>query len=258
MTRPLLGAGLLIALGLMLGAGQAAAAGQPAGTPDARDLTAVAALATSPATVDQLAKLTFPGSPKAAASMANAAKAEPAVSIAVYQPTKAFVAGTSPVPAELAYVAVPATLGNGETATVWAQREGQNWSVVNIASGDVEKRLAQQTGKGYLLHEPQINAWYAVDGDAVTVLDGSTTGAAPGTRMTVGDYQAAVHGRYGDKLPGSAYDRSGAAGGFGAVALAPAPASADSGVPTWSIIGGISALVLAAGVAFRLRKRGQA
>ncbi|MFD8500159.1 hypothetical protein [Amycolatopsis sp. NPDC059657] len=254
MTRPLLGAGLLIALGLLLGAGQAAAAGQPAGTPDARDLSAVAALATSPSTVDQLAKVTFPDSPKVAARMANAAKAEPAASIAVYQPTAAFVAGTSAVPADLAYVAVPATLGTGEAATVWAQREGQNWTVVNIASGDVEKRLATQAGKGYLLHEPQINAWYAVDGDAVTVLDGSTTGVASGTRMTVAQYQSAVHARYGDKLPGSAYDRSGAAGGFGPAA----PASDDTGVPGWSIAAGAGALVLAAGVALRLRRRTEA
>ena len=80
------------------------------------------------------------------------------------------------------------------------------------------------------MHEPQVNAWYAVRGDAVTVLDGSVTGLAAGTKLALADYRAELHQRYADKLSGSAYDRDGAGGGYGGRERA-VPAAAPAGCP---------------------------
>lgn len=250
MKRTFLGATIL-AIGLSLAfGGHASAADAPAGAPTAADLAAVSTVVTSDATTQRLAKAEFPGAAKAdMAIAARTAKADPRTPVAVYQPTAAFIAGTSAVPAELAYVATPATLGNGDAATVWSQREGAGWAVYNVASGDVEKRLAARTGKGYLLSEPQAGAWYAVDGDTVTVLDGSSV-AKTGEKMTLAAYREALQNRYGDKLPGSTYDRTGAAGGYGA-----SPVGDDS-VPWWPYALG-AVFLAAAGAAVTLRLRRQ-
>lgn len=251
MKRTFLGATILaIGLVLTLGSGQASAADSPSGAPTAADLATVSTVVTSDATTQRLAKAAFPGAAKAdTAIAARTAKADPRTPVAVYQPTAAFLAGNSGTTAELAYVAVPATLGNGTAATVWTQREGAGWSVFNVASGDVEKRLASQTGKGYLLTEPQAGAWYAVDGDTVTVLDGSTV-AKTGEKMTLAAYREALQSRYGDKLPGSTYDRTGAAGGYGASPVG------DTSLPWWPYaIGAVFLAAAAAAVTLRLRKQ---
>ncbi len=250
MKRTFLSATILaIGLSLALG-GQASAADAPAGAPTAADLAAVSTVVTSDATTQRLAKAQFPGAAKADTALAaRTAKADPRTPVAVYQPTAAFIAGTSAVPAELAYVATPATLGNGDAATVWSQREGAGWSVYNVASGDVEKRLAARTGKGYLLSEPQAGAWYSVDGDTVTVLDGSSV-AKTGEKMTLAAYREALQSRYGDKLPGSTYDRSGAAGGYGAAPVG------DTSVPWWPYaLGAVFLAVAGAAVTLRLRRQ---
>ncbi|WP_414940220.1 hypothetical protein [Amycolatopsis sp. cmx-11-51] len=248
MKRTFLSATILaIGLSLALG-GHASAADAPAGAPTAADLAAVSTVVTSDATNQRLAKAKFPGAAKAdTAIAARTARADPHTPVAVYQPTAAFIAGTSAVPAELAYVATPATLGNGDAATVWSQREGSGWSVYNVASGDVEKRLAARTGKGYLLSEPQAGAWYAVDGDTVTVLDGSSV-AKTGEKMSLAVYREALQSRYGDKLPGSTYDRTGAAGGYGASPVG------DTSVPWWPYALG-AVFLAAAGAAVTLRLR---
>ncbi|MEV6910111.1 hypothetical protein [Amycolatopsis sp. NPDC051071] len=251
MKRTFLSATILaIGLSLALGA-QAWAADSPAGAPTAADLAAVSTVVTGDATTQRLAKAEFPGAAKAdTAVAARTAKADPRTPVAVYQPTAGFIAGTSKVPAELAYVATPATLGNGDAATVWSQREGAGWAVFNIASGDLEKRLATRTGKGYLLSEPQAGAWYSVDGDTVTVLDGSTV-AKTGEKLTLAAYREALQSRYGDKLPGSTYDRTGAAGGYGASSPV-----GDASLPWWPYALG-AVFLAAAGAAVTLRLRRQ-
>jgi hypothetical protein len=248
-----MGAAVLAGAAMLTTAGAAGAATGPAGTPTAADTAAIGQVTGGPATLDRLATTKFPGVHAAAA--AQVANADPRTQVAVYEPTAAFVAGTSDVPAALAYVAVPARTGDGTTATVWAERQGPAWTVVNVASGDYEQRYAQAAAGGYLLHEPQVNAWYAVHGDAVTVLDGSVTGLAAGTKLTVRDYRAALHRRYADKLPGSAYDRDGAGGGYGGRERA-VPAADPGDVPVLPFVLG-GAVVLAAGavVAPRLRRR---
>jgi hypothetical protein len=126
---------------------------------------------------------------------------------------------------------------------------------VNVASGDYEQRYGAAAAGGYLLHEPQVNAWYAVHGDAVTVLDGSVTGLAAGTKLALADYRAALHQRYADKLPGSAYDRDGAGGGYGGRERA-VPAADPDTVPVLPfVLGGALVLVAGAVVVPRLRRR---
>ncbi|MEA5364973.1 hypothetical protein VA596_35945 [Amycolatopsis sp., V23-08] len=236
----------------VLGAGGADAATGPSGTPTAADTAAIGQLTGGRATLDRLASTKFPG---AHAAVAAAATADPKTQVAVYEPTAAFVTGTSDVPAALAYVAVPARTGDGTAATVWAERQGPSWTVVNVASGDYEQKYAAAAAGGYLLHEPQVNAWYAVRGDAVTVLDGSVTGVAAGTKLVLADYRAALHRRYADKLPGSAYDRDGAGGGYGGRERA-VPAAAPDTVPVLPFaVGGALVLLAGAAVVPRLRRR---
>lgn len=190
---------------LALGAGTATAA-TPAGTPSAPELASIGNLAASQEVHDWLARTVFPHSSPA---LRGQAAVDSTRAVPVYEPTPEFVAGSSAVPAKLSYVAMPATTGNGSVATIWAHRSGDHWKVYNVASGDLEQRYAKQVGSGYLLHEPQINGWYAVNGDKVTALDGSATS------VTLTDYQRTLHDRYSDKQPGSVYDRTGAGGGYG-------------------------------------------
>ncbi|WP_431605605.1 hypothetical protein [Amycolatopsis melonis] len=251
MLRNALGAAVLAGAAMLATAATAGAATGPDGIPSAADTAAIGRLTGSPATLGRLATTKFPGTRALASS---AAAAEPGTQVPVYEPTAAFVAGRSDVPAELAYVAVPARTGDGAPATVWAERQGPAWAVVNVASGDYERQYAQAAAGGYLLHEPQVNAWYAVHGDVVTVLDGSVTGVPAGAKLTVKDYRAALQARYADKLPGSAYDRDGAGGGYGGRERA-VPAENPSDVPVLPFaLGGALALTAAAVAVPRLRR----
>ncbi|MET8848931.1 hypothetical protein [Amycolatopsis sp. NPDC004625] len=250
--RKAMGAAVLAGAAMLTTAGAAGAASGPAGTPTAADTAAIGQLTSGPATLGRLAATKFPGARAAAAAQQSA---DPRTQVPVYEPTAAFVAGKSDVPAALAYVAVPAHTGDGTAATVWAERQGAAWTVVNVASGDYERQYAQAAAGGYLLHEPQVNAWYAVRGEAVTVLDGSVTGLAAGTKLSLADYRAALHGRYADKLPGSAYDRDGAGGGYGGRERA-VPAADPAGVPLLPfVLGGVVVLVAGAVAVPRLRRQ---
>jgi hypothetical protein len=252
MLRKAMGVAVLAGAAMLTTGGGAGAASGPAGTPTAADTAAIGQVTSGPATLGRLAKTKFPGAPAAAAAQQAA---DPRTQVPVYEPTAAFVAGKSDVPAALAYVAVPARTGDGTAATVWAERQGPAWTVVNVASGDFERRYAQAAAGGYLLHEPQVNAWYAVHGDAVTVLDGSVTGLAAGAELSLADYRAALHERYADKLPGSAYDRDGAGGGYGGRERAVAAAEPGD-VPVWPfVIGGVLVLVAGAAAVPRLRRQ---
>ncbi|WIV55262.1 hypothetical protein [Amycolatopsis nalaikhensis] len=253
MLKKALGAAVVAGAAMLMTAGAADAASGPAGTPTAADTAAIGQLTGGAATLDRLASTKFPGAHPAA--VARAAAADPRTQVPVYEPTAEFVAGKSDVPAALAYVAVPARTGDGTPATVWAERQGAAWTVVNVASGDYERQYAQAAAGGYLLHEPQVNAWYAVHGDSVTVLDGSVTGLAAGTKLALADYRAALHQRYADKLPGSAYDRDGAGGGYGGRERA-VPAADPGDVPVLPfVVGGVLVLAAGAVVVPRLRRR---
>ena len=253
MLKNAMGAAVLAGAAMFTTAGAAGAATGPAGTPSAADTAAIGQVTGGKQTLDRLAETKFPDAHAAAA--ATGANADPRTQVPVYEPTAGFVSGTSDVPAALAYVAVPARTGDGTTATVWAERQGAAWTVVNVASGDYEQKYAAAAAGGYLLHEPQVNAWYAVRGDAVTVLDGSVTGLAAGTKLALADYRAQLHQRYADKLSGSAYDRDGAGGGYGGRERA-VPAADSGGLPLLPfVLGGVLVLVAGAVVVPRLRRQ---
>lgn len=172
----------------------------------------------------------------------------------VYELSPDFVAGKpGAAPGDFAYFAIPARASDGRTATLWSVRGADGtWQVGNIASGDVEAAYARKLPAGaQLLHEPQIDAWYAVDGDRVTSLaDGKA----------VADYQRTVEARYADKLPGSAYARNGEAGGYDATSQVmprgdggPAPSSHDTGwVPLLILVGVLA--ISGAGYVLHLRR----
>jgi hypothetical protein len=175
----------------------------------------------------------------------------------VYELSADFVAGKpDAVPGDFAYFAVPARASDGRTATLWAVRDaGGAWQVGNIASGDVESAYARKVPPGaQLLHEPQVDAWYAVADGRVTPL--SENEAA----VTVADYRRTVEARYADKLPGSAYARDGEAGGYDATSQVmprgdggATPSSHDTGwVPLLILVGVLA--VSGAGYVLHLRR----
>ncbi|GAA0633963.1 hypothetical protein GCM10010174_64210 [Kutzneria viridogrisea] len=196
----------------LLGAGLAAA--DPAPQLSAQDLAAARAATATASVHDQLVHFTYPGAARAPLAAGPSATIG-GQAIPVYELSARFVTGApGAAPGTLAYVAVPATDGAGRAATLWSARTGADWQVVNVASGNREAALAAALPAGaYLLHEPQVDAWYAVSGDSLRSLDGETAGKVYSTA----DYQRTVAARYADKLSGSRYASEGRAGGFTAL-----------------------------------------
>ncbi|QKV78327.1 hypothetical protein [Amycolatopsis sp. Hca4] len=172
----------------------------------------------------------------------------------VYELSPDYVAGKpDAAPGDFAYFAIPARASDGRSATLWSVRGADGaWQIGNIASGDVEGEYARKLPAGaQLLHEPQIDAWYAVSGGRVTSLaDG----------QAVDGYQGIVRARYADKLPGSAYARDGEAGGYDATSQVmprgdggPAPSGHDTGwVPLLILVGVLA--ISGAGYVLHLRR----
>ncbi|WP_438488581.1 hypothetical protein [Streptomyces sp. S186] len=211
-----------------------AAAPAPSAPPRA-GLTAAHDAATAPATLDTLARFfaAAPAEDGARAGLTAPARTAPRVegaTVPVYVLSPDFVRGRADVPvARLEFMATRAVAADGRTASVWTARRGASWKVVNIASGDDETRYAAAgagPGGGTVFHEPQIDAWYVQRGDRIEPLDAAARKAVGAHGTTVAAYQKRVAAAYGDKLPGSAYDKRGEAGGFGPGG---APAGADSG-----------------------------
>lgn len=164
-----------------------------------------------------------------------------------------FVAeGTGPV-GDLGYVATTARVDE-QLVSVWTTRtKGGAWRAVNAATGDVEASMARRAGSAALLSEPQVGAWYAVTNDRVRPLNGEARKVVGGG-MSLEDYQQVVHERYADKLPGSDYDESGAAGGF-EPASAPVTTPGDDAPPRSGVLAGIGGIgLLAAGLLVRRRR----
>lgn len=175
----------------------------------------------------------------------------------VYELSPDFVVGKpGAAPGDFAYFAVSARASDGRTATLSSVRGDDGaWQIGNIASGDVESAYARKLPPGaQLLHEPQVDAWYAVRDGRVTPLSGTAAAA------TVADYQRTVAARYGDKLPGSPYALDGEAGGYDATSQVmprgdggPAPSGHDTGWVPLVILVGVLA-VSAAGYVLHLRR----
>lgn len=113
--------------------------------------------------------------------------------------------------------AVPATSCDGRTSSIQTVRgEDGAWTVTNLASGGRESPLAAALPAGAtLLHEPQVDPWYAVRGDDLTVLDAGGSGRAAGERLEVAGHRRSVAEAYGDEQSGSGYAAEGTAGGYG-------------------------------------------
>lgn len=144
--------------------------------------------------------------------------------VAVYGLSADFVRGTSQVPGEFWYVATNASVGD-QRVTVFTIRDDDGWAPVNVATGRTEARMARRAGDASLLVEPQVSAWYAVADGQVRPLNDAARGVVGEHAVALTAYQHIVEARYGAMLPGSAYDESGTAGGYGDT-----PAGAAAGV----------------------------
>ncbi|MFD0276531.1 hypothetical protein ACFVHB_21865 [Kitasatospora sp. NPDC127111] len=258
---------VLIAAGLGLTAAPAAhadtpagsAAGSPAGSPEpvgAADLAQARDAAQSPAVVDRLghffARKGVPPAERSAeqpaarpaVGAAGAAEAEAARAAAprlsgdtvpVFTLDAAFVAGTPGAPvAKAEFTASKAVSADGQVASVWTVKQGDTWRVVNIASGGDETDYAARAaagGGGTAFREPQLNAWYVLRDGRVLPLDDEARRSVGADGVSLAAYQQLVRQRYGDKLPGSAYDRAGKGGGYQPDATGPDQVSAQSAAP---------------------------
>ncbi|QES40970.1 hypothetical protein DEJ49_08130 [Streptomyces venezuelae] len=194
------------------------------------------------------------------------AAADPRVegeAVPVYYLSPDFVAGKKDAPiARLEFLASKAVSSDGQEASLWTVRQGGAWQVVNIATGDDETHYTRVGAKkapgGTVFHEPQINAWYVLDGTHARVLplDKDAIRAVGAKGTSVAAYRERVREAYADKLPGSAYEKSGKAGGYDEPAPGP---KTDDGAPVTvaSSLAGAGALVaLGLSGAALVRRRG--
>ncbi len=156
--------------------------------------------------------------------------------VALYELAPDFVTGkakpTSGTVARLSYLASLADGANGHKATVLlssaAKSDGGRWHLAGVRDGNSDVLYGRQTtGRSMVFTEPQIHAWYRLKNNTVEPLNREAASGLHGKpAVTLATYQKLVHSRYADKLPGSAYDRKGLAGGYGLVSMPSSPSSA--------------------------------
>ncbi|MCX5383119.1 hypothetical protein [Streptomyces sp. NBC_00083] len=239
-----------------LAAPYAAADQSPLASADS--MVAARRAATAPATLDTLSRF-FSRDGKVA--LKAAAPRIEGDAVPVYALSPQFVAGRAGAPvAQLEYLASTAVSADGQKASLWTVKQGASWKVVNIATGDDESRYAAAGAAklpgGTVFQEPQINAWYVEKGSTVLPLDDDAVKAVGAGGTTLAGYQKRVARAYGDKLPGSAYDRSGKAGGFAEPAAGSGGAGGDSSLAMVSGAGAVLVLGLSGAAVRRRRHRG--
>ncbi|WP_051970939.1 hypothetical protein [Kitasatospora azatica] len=199
--------------------------------------------------------------------------------VPLYELTPDFVTGKTAATAQnalrLSYLASRVTAADGHQAAVLLAPNSQDhsWQLAGIRDGDSDLSLAERgTAKARTFTEPQIHAWYQLteNGTVEPLNQEATTGLGGRTSVTLAAYQKLVNGRYGDKLPGSAYDRKGLAGGYGltqgqdqgqggTASAQPVAAPAASASPTsWqpAAVGGLVLLAAVGGGGYlRSRRR---
>ncbi|MEU6823063.1 hypothetical protein ABZ921_20730 [Streptomyces atriruber] len=260
LTRAAL-AGTAATLLLGLAAPAASAETRPA-APSAASRDAAHHVAEAPRTLDTLSRFF------AREGAVSKAAADPRVegkAVPVYYLSPDFVAGKKGAPiARLEFLASKAVSSDGQEASLWTVERGGAWQVVNIATGDDETHYARVGAKklpgGTVFHEPQINAWYVQD-DAharVLPLDKDAIRAVGADGTSVAAYRERVRKAYADKLPGSAYEKSGKAGGYDEPGTgSTATASTEGPVTVASSLAGAGALVaLGLSGAALVRRRG--
>ncbi|MFE6056730.1 hypothetical protein ACFQ6N_38840, partial [Kitasatospora sp. NPDC056446] len=264
-------AGALLTAGLALALAPAARADAPAPVPapaaqvqaqapaalPAVELSQARSAAQDPAVLDKVGhffarkgvpptqQLTIGAAEEARAASASAPRLA-GDTVPVYVLDAGFVAGTPGAPvAKAEFTASKVVAADGQTASVWTARQGGAWRVVNIASGGDESDYAAKaagSGGGTAFREPQVNAWYVLRDGRVLPLDDEARRSVGTGGVTLAAYQQLVHQRYGDKLPGSAYDRAGEGGGYQADAAALPDAAAQPVAAPQPATGGGSAL----------------
>ncbi|WP_405774413.1 hypothetical protein [Streptomyces sp. NBC_00859] len=275
-TRSRLLAVSVAAAALALASGTASAASGPASVPgpSKADLAGAASVASGPQAVDSLSTFFAHLDTRAAGGtglVPHAEKAPAAASAAehprlsstaqaVFVLNPAFVKGSSagaPV-ARFAFAAVGATSAKGREASVWVGRNQHTgrWSVINRISGSDEAAYPQRGRGDLVFSEPQTDSWYRVHGSRVLPLNNSARHEVGAAGASLSAYQKLVHGRYADKMPGSAYQKAGKLGGFptGASA-APTGDRAPSGTSAELAGGGLAAAIVCAGAWLLHRRR---
>lgn len=177
----------------------------------------------------------------------------------------------------LSYLASRVTASDGHQAAVLLAPQGntarmgdggqnvgaEGWQLAGIRDGDAEVSLAERgTPQARTFTEPQIHAWYRLTAEGLVepLNEEATTGLGGKRSLTLAAYQKLVTARYGDKLPGSEYDRKGLAGGYGGlVEDQPTQPVAASGRPfaeaSWQSAAGAAALAAALGAVVYARRR---
>ncbi|WP_369143616.1 hypothetical protein [Streptomyces sp. R44] len=235
--------GLLAAALVALGTLPSAAAGGPPPAPTPEQA------ASAPGTLDTLSR--FFARDGALAPAAAAPRVDGA-SVPVRLLSPDFVAGKPGAPvARVEFRASRAVASDGQKASLWTVEQSGGWQVVNIATGDDEIRYAEMGRGGLVFREPQIDAWYVQKGAKVLPLDEDAVRAVGRDGTSLAAYRERVARAYGDKLPGSAYARKGAAGGYDAAARP----DEGAGVAAGSAAAGAGGLVALALATRRLRRR---
>jgi len=170
--------------------------------------------------------------------------------IPVYALSADFVrTGTGDV-GTLWYVATPATKGSTALTVFTAPDQAGTWRPVNVATGNTEGALALKARGAKLLTEPQIGAWYAVNGKTVRALNAEATKTIGSTPISLTAYGQHVGTRYADKQADSAYAKNGTAGGYDTAASTPSENSPGA----WMVLAAGSLLVVALALFVRRRR----
>ncbi|MFD8321361.1 hypothetical protein [Kitasatospora purpeofusca] len=264
---------VLLAAGLGLALAPAASAAGPGGVPEpvpAAELAQARGTVQSPAVLDQVGRFfARKGAPStgqltvgAAEEASGAAAAAPRLAgdtVPVYLLDAGFVSGSPGAPvARAEFTASKVVAADGQTASVWTVKQNGGWRVVNIATGGDESDYAARAaagGGGTAFREPQINAWYVLRDGRVLPLDDEARRSVGEAGVSLAAYQGLVRQRYGDKLPGSAYDRAGKGGGYEPGApQAAGPVNGGSSLPAVTAAAALGVTALAgAGLALRRR-----
>ncbi|MBW5480332.1 hypothetical protein [Streptomyces bambusae] len=205
--------------------------------------------------------------------------------VPMFEISPEFVAGktqaTPQTALRLSYLASRVTAADGRHAAVLLAPKGntattgsgpqnvgaEGWELAGIRDGDNDVSLAERgTPQSRAFTEPQIHAWYRLtDAGMVEPLnEEATTGLGGKRSVTLAAYQKLVNARYGDKLPGSEYDRKGLAGGYAGLvqdqpaAQAPTASGTPAADTSWHPAAVTGAAALAAtgvAVAYARRRR---
>ncbi|MCF3104827.1 hypothetical protein IPZ58_25000 [Streptomyces roseoverticillatus] len=191
--------------------------------------------------------------------------------VPLYELSPEFVTGKTRATAgsalKLSYLASRVSAANGRQAAVLLApgqgggQDGRGWQLAGIRDGDADISAAERgTEQAQTFMEPQIHGWYRLTGGSVEPLNKEARTALQGKpRVSLAAYQQLVAKRYGDKLPGSAYDRKGLAGGYALAedqaedqATTTSSASSRSWLPAAS---GAAALAVSGAAVLQLRRR---